>query len=674
MENHYKRNNHLVNESSSYLLQHADNPVDWFPWCTEAFEKAKEEKKLVLLSIGYSSCHWCHVMEKESFEDEEIAATMNKYYVCIKIDREERPDIDHVYMDAVQLLTGSGGWPLNVFTLPDGQPVYGGTYFPKPQWREVLIDLAGTYSSQPEKVHDQAKKISQGVSQMQLNLLSGESSSEFKENELKQTINGLRKNIDFQNGGTKGSPKFPMPGLHQMLMKYHFYANDSELMKYLNTTLNNIRQGGIYDHLEGGFARYSTDEKWKVPHFEKMLYDNAQLASLFSEAFLLTEDEGYRKTAEETLDFLSSKMLSDEGLFFSSYDADSEGEEGKYYTWTKKEIEKTFLKNTQIIEDYFSISEKGDIDHRNVLHIGKDINELKSKYNLPGDQLENIIDDAREKLLEKRSKRKKPDLDPKSIVSWNALAIKAFVDGYRATQKRNYLRIALEAAEFLIAHQMHKDYRLNRVYYDGKSKVNAFLDDYAFLINTLIHLYQVTFDAKWIDWAVKLSEYVLTHFKLNNSSLLQYKSDLDKSLIAPKIEMVDSVIPSSNSVMAKNLFMLGQYFYSDSYLELSRNMLSEIQPAISKNAVFFSNWINLMLWFVYPPYEISVVGRKAEEYKQRFTHIYHPGMILAGGTHEGNLPILRNRFKLGKTQIFICQGRVCKEPLSNVEEALKMIS
>jgi uncharacterized protein YyaL (SSP411 family) len=674
MEKQNIQNNHLINEYSNYLLQHADNPVEWYPWCDEAFEKAKKENKLVLVSIGYSSCHWCHVMENESFLDKETADIMNKYYICIKVDREERPDIDHIYMDAVQLLTGGGGWPLNVFTLPDGMPVYGGTYFPRKQWNEVLTKLALTFYSQPEKIEEQARKVSQGISEMQMNILSGESGTDFKENEIKTHIGKIKKSIDYQNGGTKGSPKFPMPGFHQMLMKYHFYSKDNDILKYLDVTLSNIAKGGIYDHLEGGFARYSTDDNWKVPHFEKMLYDNAQLASLYAQAYLHTENETYLKTAEETLEFLRKRMLSEEGIFFSSYDADSEEKEGRYYTWTKEEIENTFLKNPGIISDYFGITEEGDIDRRNVLFVNKSLDDLKKKYNLPKDQIGHLIKSAREKLQAKRTLRKRPELDTKVIVSWNALAIKAFVDGYRATQNRQYLRIALEAAEFLISRQLHKDYRLDRVYYNGESKVNAFLDDYAFLIDTLIQLYQVTFDAKWIDWSVKLAEYVLTHFSLNNSNLLQYKSDLDGALITPKIEMIDSVIPSSNSIMAKNLFILGQYFYSDSYLDKARKMLTEIKPALEKSSVYFANWIDLMLWFVYPPYEISVVGRKAEDYKQRFTHLYHPGIIIAGGTHEGNLPILRNRFKLGKTQIFICQGRVCKEPLSNVDEAIKMIS
>ena len=674
MEKQHNYNNHLIHEKSDYLLQHADNPVNWFPWGDKAFNKAKQENKLVLVSIGYSSCHWCHVMEDESFKDEEVAEIMNKYYVSIKVDREERPDVDHVYMDAAQILTGSGGWPLNVFTLPDGRPVYGGTYFPKEQWKEVLLNLVYTYFSQPEKVKEQAKSISQGISDMQLRILSGNNSKEFKENEVKSVIDSVKKHVDNEYGGLSGAPKFPMPQFHSMLLKYYFYTRDETIKNYINTTLENMSNGGIYDHLEGGFARYSTDNEWKVPHFEKMLYDNAQLASLYSQAYLLTETDTFKEITEQTLEFLRNHMYKEGAGFFSSYDADSEGQEGKYYTWHEREINSLFLEDENIIKDYFGITKEGDIDGRNVLHINNSIDRLTKKYNLSAKQVETIIENARKKLLEKRAIRNRPDLDTKVIVSWNALAIKAFIDGYKATQKRHYLRIALESAEFLITHQFQKDYRLNRIYYDGESKINAFLDDYAFLIDALIQLYQVTFDNKWIDWAMKLSEYALTHFELNNSSLLQYKSNLDENLVSPKIEIVDSVIPSSNSIMAKNLFTLGQYFYSDSYITRARNMVSEIHSTIERSPVYFANWIDLMLWFVYPPYEISIVGRKSEDYKQRFMHLYHPGIILAGGTHEGNLPILRDRFKLGKTQIYICQGRVCKQPLNNVDEALKMIS
>jgi len=523
-------------------------------------------------------------------------------------------------------------------------------------------------------VREQAKNISQGISDMQLRILRGKESNEFTEKGVKSVIESVKKQVDFQHGGLSRAPKFPMAQFHSMLLKYYFYTRDETIKKYINTTLKNISNGGIYDHLEGGFARYSTDNEWKIPHFEKMLYDNAQLACLYSQAYLLTEIDAYKKITEQTLEFLRKHMHREGVGFFSSYDADSDGQEGRYYTWSEKELNSLFLEDENIIKDYFGITKGGDIDGRNVLYINNSIDKLAKKYNLPANKIETIIENARKKLLEKRATRKRPDLDTKVIVSWNALAIKAFIDGYRATQKRQYLRIALETAEFLISHQFQKDYRLNRIYYDGESIINAFLDDYAFLIDALIQLYQITFDTKWIDWAMKLSEYVLKHFELNNSSLFQYKSNLDENLISSKIEIVDSVIPSSNSIMAKNLFILGQYFYSDSYIERARNMVSEVQSTLERSPFYFANWIDLMLWFVYPPYEISIVGRKNEDYKQRFMHLYHPGIILAGGTHEGNLPILRNRFKLGKTQIYICQGRVCKKPLNNVDEALKMIS
>ena len=674
MDKNTQKSNRLINQTSRYLLQHANNPVDWYPWGEEAFEKARDEKKLVLISIGYSSCHWCHVMEKEAFTDLEVARVMNEHFVNIKVDREERPDVDHIYMDAVQILTGSGGWPLNCFALPDGKPVYGGTYFPKSQWLEVLTSLATTYRNEPEKVIDQAEKISQGVSELQFSILGRENTNEFREDKLKNYISSIKKDLDPNYGGTKGAPKFPLPALHQTLLKYHFYSKEEETQNYLLLTLKNMASGGIYDHLEGGFARYSTDKEWKVPHFEKMLYDNAQLASLYSQSYLLYKDENLKETAIDILNFLKDQMLSSQNLFFSSFDADSEGKEGEYYTWLKQEFEDIFLRDSSLLMDYFGITKEGDVDGKNVLRIDKSIDALSKTYSIPEERISQVISEGKQQLLQKRKKRNAPELDNKVIVSWNALAIKAFINGYRATQKREFLRIALESAESLVSHQLQKDYRLNRIYSEGDSSVNGFLDDYAFLTDTLIQLYQVTFDAKWIDWAMKITEYVMKHFQSSNSNLFQYTSNLDESLIAPKMEIMDSVLPSSNAVMAKNLFILGQFFYSDAYINQARKMLGEVEPVIHRNPIYFGHWIDLMVWFVFPPYEISIVGRKAEEYKERFMHLYHPGIILAGGTHEGNIPILRNRFKLGQTQIYICQGRVCKKPFKNVDEALKMIS
>lgn len=664
--------NRLMHESSPYLLQHADNPVDWHPWGDEAFEKAQKENKLVLISIGYAACHWCHVMEHEAFSDEEVARIMNQNYVCIKVDREERPDVDSIYMDAVQIMTGSGGWPLNCFALPDGRPVYGGTYFRKPQWKQVLMNLADAYRQTPHKLEQQARDIKEGVQKIQpINNIT--TIPEFQEKELKERMETIHRYLDNEYGGIKGSPKFPMPVFYQFLLKYHFHTSDQTIWDHVLFTLKKMKEGGIYDHLGGGFARYSTDEKWMVPHFEKMLYDNVQLASLYSQAYLYTKEEHLKDTVIETLDFLQKEMMSSENLFYSSIDADNEEGEGAYYTWSREDVEFALPSTSRIINDYFGIQSNGNREDKNVLSQSMGIDTLAEKYNLSSSKVKEILRESKQKLLEQREKRPSPATDKKVITAWNALTIKAFIDGYRATGKGKYLRIALTSAEYLIGYQMQSDYRLKRIYINGRSSVDGFLDDYAYLTEVMLELYQITFDAKWVDWAYKLTEHVLRNFTDARSNLLNYIANPDEQLISNKIEVIDSVLPSSNSVYAKNLFILGQYFYIDSYIERARKMLAATNTMIPRNPLYFSNWLNLMLWYIYPPYEVSIVGRKSEEYRKRFENLYHPGMILAGGTHEGNLPILKDRFKLGKTQIYICQGEVCQKPLNNVDEAIKKI-
>ncbi|MGM0530373.1 MAG: thioredoxin domain-containing protein [Bacteroidota bacterium] len=675
MDSTKKRNkstNRLIHESSPYLLQHADNPVDWHPWGEEAFEKARKENKLVLISIGYAACHWCHVMEYESFSDHEVARIMNQNYICIKVDREARPDVDSIYMDAVQIITGSGGWPLNCFALPDGRPIYGGTYFRKSQWKQVLMNLADTYRRTPNKLEIQANDIKEGVQNIQpmetVTTIPG-----FQKKELKERVDTTRRYLDNEFGGIKGTPKFPMAVFYQFLLKYHFHTGEKNLLEHVLFTMQKMEEGGIYDHLGGGFARYSTDKEWMMPHFEKMLYDNAQLAVLYSQAYLYTKQEHLKDTVTEILDFLQREMMSEENLFYSSIDADNEEGEGAYYTWSQEEVEFILHSTSDILSDYFGIQRDGNWKDKNVIAKSMSIDTLAEKYNLSHSRVKEIIQQGKEAMWEQREKRPRPDTDKKVITAWNALAIKAFIHGYRATGKGKYLRIALTSAEYLIGLQLHSDYRLERIYINGKSTVDAFLDDYAYLTEALLELYQITFDGKWIDWAYKLTEFVLRNFTHGRNQLLNYIAAPDKQLITNKIEVVDSVLPSSNSVYAKNLFILGHYLYIDSYIERARKMLAAANTMIPRNPLYFSNWLNLMIWYVYPPYEVSIVGRKSEEYRKRFINIYHPGLILAGGTHEGNLPILKDRVKLGKTQIYICQGEVCQKPLNNVDEAIKKI-
>ncbi len=672
MNGQHKSNNRLKDQKSPYLLQHADNPVDWFPWGDEAFQKAREENKLVVVSIGYSACHWCHVMEEECFSDRGIARLMNDNFVSIKVDREERPDIDHYYMEAVQLITGTGGWPLNCIALPDGRPVFGGTYFPKQRWADVLHQLAEVYRLEPEKLKKQAGQVEQGLDHIQVSEHTPRL-DQLDVSQLNDYAGRIRKNLDQQNGGLRGAPKFPMPQLYRFLLEYYFETRDDKLLDHIRFTLTRMMEGGIYDHLGGGFARYSTDEQWFVPHFEKMLYDNAQLASLYSQVYMLTGEEAFRDTAMETLNFMRDEMLSDEYLFYSSIDADSEGGEGKYYTWSSYEIDLILYKDAEIFNDHFGVSQHGNWGEVNILKKAMDVPQLARKYNQPESKIREVISKGKNLLLQKRKKRTPPATDKKVIISWNALAIKAFIDGYKATGKRDYLRIALSCAENIISRQLESDYRLMRIYAEGASSVDAFLDDYAFLGDALLELYQITFDDKWVDWAAKITDYAFKQFADDQTYLMNYARRTDPRLTTNKKELVDSVIPSSNSVLARNLYILGQYFASGTYIEWARKMVYEAHEMVTKDPSFFSNWLRLMQWFVQPPYEVVIVGRKAEDYRSRFEKLYHPGIILAGGTHEGNLPILKNRFKLGKTQIYICQGQVCQEPLSNVEEAMEKI-
>ena len=664
--------NHLQGQKSPYLLQHATNPVDWFPWGDEAFQKAREEDKLVLVSIGYAACHWCHVMEKECFRNPDIAELMNSHFVNIKVDREERPDIDHYYMEAVQLITGSGGWPLNCVALPNGRPVFGGTYFPSERWKELLNRLAEAYQQAPDQLRAQADQLEQGLQQMQLTDLT-HTLEQFRSGGLDQYLHRIKQSLDEENGGLKGAPKFPMPLLYQFLLKYHFVRGDQKLLDHIKYTLTRMGEGGLYDHLSGGFARYSTDPQWFVPHFEKMLYDNAQLASLYCQVYMHTKEDLFRQKAEETLKFLKTEMHTENFLFACSIDADSEGKEGYYYTWADDEIDLALQKDAPIFKDYFGVKANGNWEGVNILAKQTDIPQLARKYNQPEGKIREIIEKGKSLLLKLREKRKAPLKDQKVIVSWNALAVKAFIHGYQATGKLDYLRIALNTAEGIISSQLESDYRLTRIYAAGQSSVDGFLDDYAFLAEALLELYQITFDDKWVDWAAKITEYSLQHFAGHRGHLLHYSSKRDERLTTNTKELVDAVLPSSNSVFAKNLFILGQYFASQSYIDKARKMLAEAGSMISRDPSFFANWLNLMIWFVYPPYEIAIVGRKAEAYRSRFENLYHPGIILAGGTHEGNLPILKNRFKLGKTQIYICQGQMCQKPISNIDEAIDKI-
>ena len=498
-----KKSNDLIHETSPYLLQHAYNPVNWKAWNTKTLELAKKENKLLIISVGYSACHWCHVMEEESFENDSIAKIMNDNFINIKVDREERPDVDKVYMNAVQLMTGSGGWPLNCIALPDGRPIYGGTYFTKEQWSKVLTSISKLYNEQPEKAIKFAENLTKGIQESELITLNKEVPI-FSDKEVSLSIEVWKKQIDTVFGGFKGAPKFPMPNSLEFLLRYSHQFNDKTIEDYLNTTLTKIAYGGIYDHVSGGFSRYSVDKKWHIPHFEKMLYDNAQLVSLYSKAYLNTENELYKNIVFETLNFVKEELTAKNGAFYSSLDADSknekgEKEEGVFYEWKVEELKNLLTNDFQLFEEFYNINDYGFWENdKYVLIRNKSKVTFANEQRITISELNSKVSKWRKILKNARNKRSKPNLDDKVLTSWNALMTQAYIDAYRAFGNEDFLKAALINANFLLKHQFKKDYSLYRNFKNGKSTINAYSEDYATVINAFTSLYEVTLDEKWL--------------------------------------------------------------------------------------------------------------------------------------------------------------------------------
>lgn len=670
-----KEGNHLKNESSPYLLQHAENPVDWYPWKAEALEKAKRENKMMIISVGYSSCHWCHVMEEESFEDEEVAALMNENFVTIKVDREERPDVDDVYMSACQLSSRRGcGWPLNAFALPDGRPVWAGTYFPKKDWVNILKQFIEDFKTNPAQLEEFATALTAGI-QKETSIVGIAESPNFQQQQLENAFENIFKRGDYKKGGREGAPKFPMPNIYESLLRYADFSKNKKADELLNVTLDNIANGGIYDQIGGGFARYSTDENWHIPHFEKMLYDNGQLVSLYAHGYQMTKKDLYKKVVEETLEFVERELMDKNGGFYSSLDADSEGEEGKFYVWEKEAIEAVLKDETtaKIFNDYYDVRKNGNWEETNVLRVTESKKSIAEKHKITVQELDEILEKSKKLLLKERSKRIRPNLDDKILTSWNALMLKGYVDAYKAFGNPKHLKMALRNADFLAKNMMQNDGRLNRNYKDGKSVINAFLDDYANLAEAFIGLYEVTFDEKWLQKSKQLTDYVTAHFYDKKSGLYFYTSDLDAKLITRKMEIFDNVISGSNSVMAKNLFKLGTYFYDKKMLEQSQKMLQTQLKDIERSAGYSANWLDLYLYQVNPPYEVAILGKGFNEKRKALQAAFLPNAFFLGGASEGDLALLKGKLIKGETMIYVCKNRLCKLPVSDVSAALEQM-
>ncbi len=666
--------NALIHETSPYLLQHAHNPVDWQPWNEEVLERAQKENKPLLISIGYSACHWCHVMEHESFEDTAVAKLMNEHFICIKVDREERPDVDQVYMDAVQLLTRQGGWPLNCFALPDGKPFYGGTYFPKAQWTEVLTRVAQQYAENRSKIEEVAQQLTEGVAGSDLIEMNNRP-SHFHQETLDVMIDRWEDDFDNIEGGPDRAPKFPLPNNYEFLLQFGELAGDVGVLKHVDLTLTKMAYGGIYDQLGGGFARYSVDELWKVPHFEKMLYDNGQLVSLYTKGYQKFQKPLYRQIVEETLAFVEREMYeSESGAFYSALDADSEGEEGKFYVWKSEEVKTLLGDDYELVKAYYNIEGKGYWEEgNNILLRSKSDEELATEFGITTETLNEKIDKAKLVLTEVRGQRVRPGLDDKSLTSWNALMLKGYADAYRVFQEERFLEIALKNAAFISSTMRKDDNGLWHSYKKGEVKINGYLEDYAFTIEAFIALYQATFDEKWLIEAKTLADYAIVHFFNKENGMFYFTSSVDNPLIARKTEIMDNVIPSTNSAMAKVLYQLGIYIEDQRFLEMSEQMLNNVQMMMSKYGSSFSNWGILMNWLVFPHYEVVFTGEKSVDQLHSFTQHYIPNALLAGSKTPSTLALLQNRVVNGKSLIYVCQNKACKLPVETVEEALEQV-
>lgn len=668
--------NDLIHETSPYLLQHAHNPVHWKPWNEETLAQAKKENKLILVSIGYSSCHWCHVMEHESFEDATVAQIMNDNFINIKVDREERPDVDNVYMNAVQLMTGRGGWPLNAITLPDGRPVWGGTYFPKDDWTSALDQIAQLYQTAPDKLIEYADKLGQGMQEMDL-IIPNNNNGNFELETLQDAISQWSRQWDTRQGGLNRAPKFMMPNNYQFLLRYAHQTKDQEILEYVNTTLEQIAFGGINDHVGGGFARYSTDTKWHVPHFEKMLYDNAQLVSLYSNAYLKTKNLLYKETVYQTLDFIAREMTTSNGAFYSALDADSlttDGtlEEGAYYVWTKKELQTLIGEDFDLFKEYYNINSYGKWEKDHYVLIRQDTDEDFSKeFDISVQDISTKKNKWHSDLLRFReSVKEKPRLDDKILTSWNGLMIKGYVDAYRVFNDDTFLDAALKNAHFIITHLMKEDGGLYRTHKNGRSTINAYLEDYATIIDAFIALFEVTADDLWLTKAKELTDYAFEHFQNTENKLFFFTSNQDPSLASRNTEFYDNVIPSSNSIMAKNIFTLSHYYLNKTYTETAVAMLNNIQPSISQSPTSFSNWMDGMLNYTAPYYELVIVGKDAMRIKEALSDYYIPNKLIAVTTTQSDFEIFKGRFKQGETLIYVCVNNSCKLPVKTVKEAL----
>lgn len=662
--------NELSKETSPYLLQHAHNPVYWKAWNDDALASAKAQQKLLIISVGYSACHWCHVMEHETFEDATAAAVMNADFVCIKVDREERPDVDAVYMKAMQIMTGRGGWPLNVVALPDGRPVWGGTYFRKEEWLESLQHLSQMWHTQPDRMTEYADKLLEAVDALALPLNPAP--------EVPAALDPLvakwKRSFDHEYGGMARAPKFMMPCNYRFLMAYATAKSDASLADFVDLTLTRMAWGGLFDTVGGGFSRYSVDMRWHVPHFEKMLYDNAQLVSLYAEAFRRTGSPLYRDVIDKTLSFVSRELANGEGGFFSALDADSlnaagKSEEGAFYTWTKPELEACLGDEMPLFSKVFHIDDFGQWEHgQYVLIQDRPLGDIAAEAQLEESALVAGKRQWEQRLFAWRENRPRPSLDDKTLTGWNALMIRGFADAFLATGVTSYSENAVRAGHFILSKLLSPEGSLWRTYKNGTASVGGFLEDYATTIDAFLGLYSITFDVSWLHHAKALADETLDRFYDTASGFFSFRPLSGDMLVAGHYEIEDNVIPASNSIMADNLFRLGIYFVNPHYRKVAMRMVADVIPGIDYPSAF-ANWMRLELLSGDQAIELAILGEGAIEAARILQTEWHPQLVIAASETASNLPFLNGRFVENRLQFYVCQNNTCGLPVDNLADA-----
>jgi len=679
--------NRLRHETSPYLLQHANNPVHWYAWKPEAFKKARAENKPILVSIGYSTCHWCHVMERESFEDEEVAAFMNEHFVNIKVDREERPDVDQIYMEVCQAINGSGGWPLNCFLLPDRRAYFAGTYYPprqlhnRPSWIQVLQYMKDAFHDRYEEAEKQADRLMHSVAGsdtifLKEDLLDVPSEELFSMDGPEAIYKKLAQSFDRKHGGFGSAPKFPGAMALRYLLEYACLSGDEAPLQHVHFSLRQMIQGGIYDQLGGGFARYATDRHWLVPHFEKMLYDNALLAGLLADAHRHTPNPLFETTLRETLGWVKREMTSPEGGFYAALDADSEGEEGRFYVWSFEEVQEVLGDDAEVFCAFYDITPGGNWEGTNILHRAVSEADFSTARGQDPEGLQATLAAGRMKLFNAREQRVRPGLDDKILLGWNAMMATAYAKAYAATGEQDYLDTAVTNIRFLLDKLRQPDgVSFFHTYKKGQAQYEAFLDDYALLIEALIEIYQINFDTKLLRQAGDLSEYLIDHFLDSGHNLFYFTGQSQEDIPLRRRELYDSATPSGNSTMAHNLHKLGLLLGKPVFSQLAIDMLRGVKTSVEQYPNSFGRWANALLYQSYPYYEIALVGQQAAAKAIHLQQSFIPNaVVMASTTASEDWPLLAGRGTGGDTNIYVCQEYACKRPVDTVAAALELLN